>query len=165
MSKGNDFITPQGYARLKSELAQLWEKERPEVVRVVHWAASNGDRSENGDYIYGKKRLRQIDGRVRFLRKRLESVTVVDPALQVVRDQVRFGATVAYEREDGSRKTVTIVGTDEIDPSRGFISADSPIGRALLDKSVGALAPVVTPAGEEELEILKITYPPRPDGK
>ncbi|MBF0247703.1 MAG: transcription elongation factor GreB [Alphaproteobacteria bacterium] len=160
MSGSNDCITPQGFARLNAELKQLWEGERPQVVRTVSWAAGNGDRSENGDYLYGKKRLRQIDGRVRFLRKRLESVTVVDPSRQVERDRVLFGATVRYERENGQVQTVTIVGRDETDPGRGLISMDSPIGRALLKRRVGDLVAVRTPGGEDELEILNISYPP-----
>jgi transcription elongation factor GreB len=154
-----DCITPEGFARLKAELAQLWEIERPEVVRTVHWAASNGDRSENGDYIYGKKRLRQIDGRVRHLRKRLESLTVVNPRYQTDRERIHFGATVRYERENGKVQTVTIIGRDETEPSLGRISADSPIGAALMKKSVGDLVLVTTPGGEEELEILVISYP------
>lgn len=159
MSASTDCITPAGFAALTEELHQLWDVERPEVVRTVSWAAGNGDRSENGDYIYGKKRLRQIDGRVRFLRKRLDAVTVVDPASQTDRDRVLFGATVTFEREDGKVQKVTIVGKDETDPSNGHISMDSPIARALLKKSVGQLAPVMTPGGEDELEILEISYP------
>ena len=159
MSASTDCITPAGFAALTEELHQLWDIERPEVVRTVSWAAGNGDRSENGDYIYGKKRLRQIDGRVRFLRKRLDAVTVVDPASQTDRERVLFGATVKFEREDGKVQTVTIVGKDETDPSNGHISMDSPIARALLKKTVGQLAPVMTPGGEDELEILEISYP------
>ena len=159
MSASTDCITPAGFAALTEELHQLWDIERPEVVRTVSWAAGNGDRSENGDYIYGKKRLRQIDGRVRFLRKRLDAVTVVDPASQTDRERVLFGATVKFEREDGKVQTVTIVGKDETDPSNGHISMDSPIARALLKKTVGQLAPVMTPGGEDELEVLEISYP------
>lgn len=155
-------ITPAGFAALTAELAQLWEVERPEVVRTVHWAASNGDRSENGDYIYGKKRLRQIDGRVRFLRKRLEILNVVNPCYQQDQSTVHFGATVRFERENGKVQTITIVGSDETVPSQGRISVDSPIGRALMDKTVGALVSVQTPGGEDELEVLSISYPPRP---
>ena len=139
MSASTDCITPAGFAALTEELHQLWDIERPEVVRTVSWAAGNGDRSENGDYIYGKKRLRQIDGRVRFLRKRLDAVTVVAPASQTDRERVLFGATVKFEREDGKVQTVTIVGKDETDPSNGHISMDSPIARALLKKTVGQL--------------------------
>jgi len=154
-----DCITPDGYAKLQTELAQLWEVERPEVVRTVYWAATNGDRSENGDYIYGKKRLRQIDARVRFLRKRLESLSVVDPKFQQHRDRVLFGATVSYERENGRVQTVILVGSDETEPSEGRISLDSPIGSALMEKAVGDLVFVQTPGGEEELEITSISYP------
>ena len=157
--KNADCITPAGFQTLRAELHQLWDVERPEVVRTVSWAASNGDRSENGDYIYGKKRLRQIDSRVRYLRKRLEDVTVVDPARQSDRDTVYFGATVKYERENGQTKTVTIVGKDETEPGQGRISMDSPVGRALLKKAVGDLVIVHTPGGEDELEILAIRYP------
>lgn len=159
MAPIKDRITPQGYAALQAELAQLWEVERPEVVRTVYWAATNGDRSENGDYIYGKKRLRQIDGRVRFLRKRLESLSVVDPKFQQDRGRVNFGATVAYERENGNTQTVTLVGSDETRPSSGHISTESPIGSALLEKAVGDMVWVQKPGGEEELEIISISYP------
>ncbi|MCR4376831.1 MAG: transcription elongation factor GreB [Rhodospirillales bacterium] len=156
-----DCITPEGHARLKAELTQLWENERPEVVRTVHWAAGNGDRSENGDYIYGKKRLRQIDSRVRFLRKRLENLSVVDPRFQVDRERIHFGATVRYERANGKIMTVTLIGSDETEPSLGRISTDSPIGAALLHKTVGDLVIVDTPSGEDELKILGISYPER----
>ncbi len=159
MAYYSDCITPTGYATLQDELTELWDKERPDVVRTVSWAAGNGDRSENGDYIYGKKRLREIDRRVRYLRKRLKHLTVVDPADQANRDTVYFGATVRYERENGDERTVTIVGADETDPGRGRISMNSPIGRALMNKTVGALVNVQTPSGEEELEVLGISYP------
>ncbi|MHA1599120.1 MAG: transcription elongation factor GreB [Alphaproteobacteria bacterium] len=159
MADFSDCITPLGFQRLSDELAELWEVERPEVVRTVHWAAGNGDRSENGDYIYGKKRLRQIDGRVRYLRKRLENLTVVDPARQTTRDRVFFGATVRYQREDGAVHTVTIVGKDETEPHIGHISMVSPIGRALMQKAVGAALLVQTPGGDEELLVMEISYP------
>ena len=159
MPRFSDCITPTGFAYLQAELTQLWDKERPEVVRTVHWAAGNGDRSENGDYIFGKKRLREIDRRVRYLRKRLKSLTVVDSSLQANRDQVFFGATVTYERENGVLQTITIVGRDETEPGQGRISMDSPIGRALMNKTVGALVNVQTPGGEEELEVISISYP------
>jgi transcription elongation factor GreB len=161
MPRFTDCITPEGFARLQAELTELWEKERPEVVRTVQWAAGNGDRSENGDYIYGKKRLRQIDSRVRYLRKHLENLTVVDPRQQLNHDQVFFGATVTFERENGAVQTFTIVGKDETDPSRGRISMNSPIGRALMNKTRGALVTVQTPAGDEELEVMEISYPDR----
>lgn len=159
MTTPKDCITPTGFAALNAELTKLWDVERPVVVRTVHWAASNGDRSENGDYIYGKKRLREIDKRVRFLRKRIEEVSVVDPRFQRERDRVAFGATVGYERENGKTMTVTIVGKDEIDPGAGCISSDSPIGLALLGRKVGDLPVVHMPGGEEELEVLSISYP------
>lgn len=155
----NDCITPTGFAALQAELTQLWDQERPEVVCTVYWAASNGDRSENGDYIYGKKRLRQIDGRVRYLRKRIEDVAVVDPCRQTDRTRILFGATVVYGRENGTQQTVTIVGRDETEPAQGRISMDSPIGRALMTRVVGNLVMVHTPAGEEEFEVLSIWYP------
>ena len=161
MPPSTNSITPKGFAKLQAELTQLWEQERPQVVRTVHWAASNGDRSENGDYIYGKKRLRQIDSRVHYLRKRLENLSVVDPRHQKNRDQVFFGATVSYERENGAAQTVTIVGSDETEPSQGRISMDSPIGCALIKKAVGDLVNVQTPGGEEELEVMSISYPDR----
>src|SRR5574338_110750 len=130
---GKNYITPEGYARLKAELKQLVEVERPEVVRTVSWAASNGDRSENGDYLYGKKRLREIDRRIRFLTKRLEIAEVTDPSLHHGHDQVFFGATVTYAEEDtGAERTVTILGIDEADSAQGQVSWISPIARALL---------------------------------
>ncbi len=159
MARFTDCITPAGFADLQAEHTQLWEKERPEVVQTVQWAASNGDRSENGDYIYGKMRLRQIDRRVRYLRKRLQNLTVVDPRHQKNLGQVFFGATVNYERENGTLQTVTIVGKDETEPSLGRISMDSPIGRALMNKAVGDLVNVHMPGGEEEIEVMSISYP------
>lgn len=159
MNGSAEYITPQGFARLKKELDALWEQERPKVVRTVHWAAGNGDRSENGDYIYGKKRLRQIDSRVRFLRKRLETLTVVDPAGQKNRDRVFFGATVTFVSQDRPPRTVTLVGRDEIDTDGGCISMSSPIGRALMGKNIGAFVLVDTPSGEDEIEIVDIRYP------
>jgi transcription elongation factor GreB len=131
-------------------------------VEVVSWAAGLGDRSENADYQYGKRRLRQIDGRVRFLRKRLERAEVVDPALQKKRDQVYFGATVTYAREDDSETTVTIVGMDEADAERGMISWVAPVSRALLGKRVGDVAKLRTPQGTEDIEVVRITYPEAP---
>ncbi len=154
---GKNYITPEGYARLKAELKQLVEAERPEVVRTVSWAASNGDRSENGDYIYGKRRLREIDRRVRFLIKRLESAEVVDARGRDT-DQVFFGATVRVSGRDGERR-LTIVGVDEVDPARGHVSWISPIARALLKAREGDKVVLRTPAGEESLEILEVRYP------
>ena len=150
-----NYITPAGHARLKSELKLLVEVDRPEVVRTVSWAASNGDRSENGDYIYGKRRLREIDHRIRFLMKRLEIAEVVDPH---DRDRVYFGATVTYRDSGGTERTVSIVGTDEVDPSRGRISWISPVARALLRSSEGDVVTLRTPAGAEELEVIAIRY-------
>jgi len=154
---GKNYITGAGFRRLKAELKQLVEAERPEVVKTVAWAASNGDRSENGDYLYGKKRLREIDRRVRYLIKRLESAEVVDAAGRDT-DQVFFGARVRI-RVGGSAKEVTIVGTDEVDPARGHVSWVSPIARALLKAREGDTVLLRSPAGEEQVEILEVSYP------
>lgn len=157
---GKNYITPEGYARLRGELLQLIDDERPKVVEVVHWAASNGDRSENGDYLYGKKRLREIDRRIRFLTKRLEIAEVTDPSLHHGHDQVFFGATVTYAEEDtSSERTVTILGIDEADSAHGQVSWISPIARALLKAREGDVVKLVTPAGVKEVEILKVAYP------
>ncbi|MBO1076805.1 transcription elongation factor GreB [Roseomonas marmotae] len=153
------YMTPSGHAALQDELRQLWSVERPKVVEIVSWAASLGDRSENADYQYGKRRLREIDRRVRFLRKRLENSSVVDPAAQTRRDQVFFGATVTYVREDDSEVTVTIVGADEADAEQGRISWLSPVARALLRGRVGDAVKLRLPGGVEEIEILSISYP------
>jgi transcription elongation factor GreB len=155
---GRNYITPQGHARLKTELLHLLDIERPEVVRIVSWAASNGDRSENGDYLYGKKRLREIDRRIRFLTKRLDLAEVVDPALQHGNDQIFFGATVSYLQSDGVERTVRIVGVDEVDPLRGLISWISPVARALIKAREGDTVALKTPSGPLELEILSVTY-------
>lgn len=154
-----NYITPQGYQRIREELLQLIDNERPEVVRIVHWAASNGDRSENGDYIYGKRRLREIDRRIRFLTKRLDLAEVVDPSLHQGSDQVFFGATVTYLNSAGIEHTITIVGIDELDPLKGKISWVSPVARALTKSREGDVVTLTTPAGEDELEILSVTYP------
>ncbi|MBV8666355.1 MAG: transcription elongation factor GreB [Burkholderiaceae bacterium] len=154
-----NYITPQGYQRIKDELLQLIDVERPEVVRVVHWAASNGDRSENGDYIYGKRRLREIDRRIRFLTKRLDLAEVVDPSLHHGSDQVFFGATVTYENLNGEQHTVTILGIDEADPLKGKISWVAPVARALTKFREGDTVTLQTPMGLEELEILEVSYP------
>ncbi len=154
-----NYMTPQGNARLRAELLQLIDEERPKVVEVVHWAASNGDRSENGDYIYGKKRLREIDRRIRFLTKRLEMAEVTDPAVHYGGDQVFFGATVTYAEESGQERTVTILGIDEADSAHGQVSWISPIARALLKARVGDAVKLVTPAGTQEIEVLRVTYP------
>ncbi len=154
-----NYITPAGYQRIKDELLQLIDVERPEVVKVVHWAASNGDRSENGDYIYGKRRLRQIDGRIRFLTKRMDAAEVVDPTVHHGNDQVFFGATVRYANAAGDEHTVTIVGIDELDPLNGKISWVSPVARALTRAREGDLVTLQTPLGPEELEVLGVDYP------
>ena len=154
-----NYVTPSGYARLKAELRQLVELERPEVVKTVSWAASNGDRSENGDYIYGKRRLREIDRRVRFLIKRLEAAEVVDVTGRNT-DQVFFGATVTVQARNASRRTVTIVGVDEVEPARGRVSWISPVARALLKAREGDVVTLRSPAGVEELEILEVRYDP-----
>jgi len=153
-----NYITPGGYRRLKEELEQLWKVERPELVKTVTWAASNGDRSENGDYIYGKKRLREIDRRVRFLRKRLEQAEVVDPAQRGECDQVFFGATVTVCDDNKNKSTYSIVGVDEADAGSGLISWVSPLARTLLKLCEGEVAALRTPAGIQELEILSVTY-------
>lgn len=152
-----NYITPAGYARLQAELRALVERERPEVVRTVSWAASNGDRSENGDYIYGKRRLREIDRRVRYLIKRLENAEVVNSRGRVG-DRVFFGATVDYADRKGGEHTISIVGLDEVDPSRGRISWISPVAKALLKAQVGDAVLLRTPGGVEELEVLDIRY-------
>lgn len=153
-----NYMTPQGFARMREELMTLMRKERPEVVQVVSWAAANGDRSENGDYLYGKKRLREIDRRIRFLSKRLERSEVVDPARRPKTDQVFFGATVAYANSRNEERTVKIVGVDEVDPAKGHVSWISPIARAVLRAHEGDVVKMRTPAGEEEIEILKVVY-------
>jgi transcription elongation factor GreB len=154
-----NYITPQGYQRIREELLQLIDVERPEVVRVVHWAASNGDRSENGDYIYGKRRLREIDRRIRFLTKRLDLAEVVDPSVHHGSHQVFFGATVTYVNAAGEEQTISIVGIDELDPLNGKISWVSPVARALTKAKEGDVITLRTPAGDDELEILRVTYP------
>ena len=157
-----NYITPAGHARMKAELLQLLDVERPEVVRIVSWAASNGDRSENGDYLYGKKRLREIDRRIRFLTRRLDRTEVVDPLQQAGNDQVFFGATVNYLQSDGVERTVTIVGVDEVDPLNGRISWISPVAKALIKAREGDTVTLMTPAGRLGLEILEVRYAPAP---
>jgi transcription elongation factor GreB len=154
-----NYITPAGHQRIKDELLHLIDVERPEVVRIVSWAAGNGDRSENGDYIYGKRRLREIDRRIRFLTKRLDIAEVVDPSLHHGHDQVFFGATVSYETHTGEKHVVTIVGIDEIDPLHGKISWISPVARALTKAHEGDSVMLQTPGGMEELSILGVQYP------
>ncbi len=153
-----NYITPAGYARLKRELTRLLDIERPELVKVISWAASNGDRSENGDYIYGKKRLREIDRRIHHLGRRLDFAEVVDPAARGVTDRIFFGATVTYANRAGVERTVTIVGVDEVDPTRGHVSWISPVARALLKRAAGDTATLATPAGVEEIEIVDVRY-------
>lgn len=153
-----NYITPAGYQRLKDELDQLWKVERPALVQTITWAASNGDRSENGDYIYGKKRLREIDRRIRFLSKRLENSAVVDPAQRKDCDQVFFGATVTVSRQDGTESTYSIVGVDEADPGRGLISWVSPLARALLKARVDDVVLLRIHGGVEELVVLEVAY-------
>lgn len=154
-----NYLTPGGYKGLRDELAQLMNEERPAMVQIVSWAASNGDRSENGDYLYGKKRLREIDRRMRFLTKRLELAEVVDPVLQTNRDHVFFGATVLYANQVGEEQRVTIVGVDEAEPLQGRISWISPVARALTKAKLGDTVTLRTPGGIEELDILDISYP------
>ncbi|MGE8703463.1 MAG: transcription elongation factor GreB [Achromobacter sp.] len=153
-----NYMTPEGYERLRAELTQLMNVERPAVVQVVSWAASNGDRSENGDYLYGKKRLREIDRRMRFLTKRLDIAEVVDPTAQPNRDQAFFGATVVYVDKAGEEHTVTIVGVDEAEPLAGKISWISPVARALIKAREGDTVVLRTPAGIDELDILEVSY-------
>ncbi|HUL91250.1 MAG TPA: transcription elongation factor GreB [Burkholderiales bacterium] len=152
-----NYITPAGHARLTAELKFLVERERPELIKTVSWAAANGDRSENADYLYGKKRLREIERRIRFLMKRLEAAEVVDPRDQD-QDRVFFGATVTYSDASGKEHTVSIVGTDEVDPARGRVSWVSPVARALLKAREGDTVTLQTPGGEERLEVLEIRY-------
>lgn len=158
MADRPNYITPEGLQNLKDEKHQLWSIERPKVVKVVTWAAGNGDRSENADYQYGKKRLREIDRRVRFLTKRIEAAQVVNPQEQTNREQVFFGATVVYENDREEEVSVRIVGEDEVDSTKCLISWISPVARALIKGRVGDLVTVRTPKGEEELEILEIRY-------
>ena len=154
-----NYLTPAGYKGLRDELAYLMTEDRPAMVKIVSWAASNGDRSENGDYLYGKKRLREIDRRMRFLTKRLELAEIVDPALQTNRDQVFFGATVLYANQHGQEQQVTIVGVDEAEPLQGRISWVSPVARALTKAKTGDTVTLRTPGGIDELDILEINYP------
>jgi transcription elongation factor GreB len=154
-----NYMTPEGHRRMKEELLRLIDVDRPEVVRVVSWAASNGDRSENGDYIYGKRRLREIDRRIRFLTKRLDLAVVVDPSVHHGSDQIFFGATVTYENQAGEEHTVTIVGIDELDPLNGKISWISPVARALTKAREGDAVTLRTPSGVDELTILEVSYP------
>ena len=153
-----NYMTPGGFSVLQEELNRLYRDERPKVVEIVTWAAGNGDRSENGDYIYGKKRLREIDRRLRYLTKRLENAEVVDPRKQQGLEKVFFGATVAYMREDGKEHTVTLVGPDEADLSKGKISWLSPVARALMKSQAGDMVEMRAASGSETLEVLSVSY-------
>jgi transcription elongation factor GreB len=155
---GKNYVTPAGFRKLEEELHNLSRIERPKVVEIVSWAAGNGDRSENGDYIYGKKRLREIDRRIRYLMKRHESAQVVDPALQKNHDQVFFGATVTYADAKGAEHTVKIVGVDEADLDKGLVSWISPIAKALLKAGTGDTVKLRTPGGDEQIEVINIRY-------
>ena len=157
-----NYLTPEGYKRLREELMTLLDVERPKIVEVVSWAAKNGDRSENGDYLYGKKRLREIDRRIRFLTKRLDIAEVADPSVHHGSDQVFFGATVTYENTRGEERTITIKGIDETDNLQGEVSWVSPIARALLKARVGDEVSLMTPGGLERLEVVDVTYPSSP---
>ncbi len=152
-----NYITPAGFDKLRSELQDLMRVKRPEVVKVVSWAAGNGDRSENGDYIYGKRKLREIDKRIRFLTKRMEAAEVVDPSKQNS-DKVLFGATVTVENENGKKISYRIVGIDESEPEKKFVSWISPIAKALLGSKVGDIIQFRSPKGEDELQVVEITY-------
>ena len=164
MSEPINYITPEGYARLKAEFDQLYKVERPKVVSDVAWAASNGDRSENADYIYGKRRLRQIDSRLKFLMKRMDLAEVVDPARQQGLDKIFFGAWVTlYSMRHDREQRFRIVGQDELDPGKGYISWISPLARALMKKGEGDSVRVETPGGEEEYEVLAVRYSPPED--
>jgi transcription elongation factor GreB len=154
-----NYMTPAGYRRLHGELMTLLDVERPKTVEVVSWAAKNGDRSENGDYLYGKKRLREIDRRIRFLTRRLDQAEVADPSVHHGSDQVFFGATVTYANARGEARTVTIKGIDESDSLAGEVSWISPIARALLKAREGEEVRLVTPGGVETIEVLKVRYP------
>ncbi len=157
-----NYMTPAGYARLRAEFMQLLDVERPKIVETVSWAAKNGDRSENGDYLYGKKRLREIDRRLRFLTKRLDIAEVADPSLHHGNEQIFFGATVTYANSKGEARTITIKGIDEADSLAGEVSWISPIARALLKAREGDEVQLMTPGGIERLEILEVSYPAPP---
>jgi transcription elongation factor GreB len=154
-----NYMTPGGYARLKAELLDLIDRERPKVVEVVHWAAGNGDRSENGDYLYGKKKLREIDRRIRFLTRRLEIASITDPSVHVGSDQVFFGAHVRYEDADGAAGEVMILGVDEADSAKGEVSWVAPVARALLGCRVGDVVHFERPSGAADLEVIAVNYP------
>ena len=154
-----NYITPQGYAQLRAELFELMDVDRPKIVEIVHWAASNGDRSENGDYIYGKRRLREIDKRIRFLTKRLEIAVVSDPSIHHGGEQIFFGATVTYVDESDLETTITILGIDEADSLKKQVTWISPIAKALIKAKLGDVVKLQTPMGTQEIEILSVSYP------
>jgi transcription elongation factor GreB len=154
-----NYITPAGFAKLRAEYDHLFGTERPRIVEVVSWAAGNGDRSENGDYLYGRKRMREIDGQLRRLSKKMKDAKIVDPKAQPDKSRVYFGATVTIADEDDNQRTLTIVGNDEADAGAGHVGWGSPIARALRGAAVGDLRRVILPAGEKEYEILTIAYP------
>ena len=156
---GKNYITPQGYAALRAELLTLMDEERPQVVEIVHWAASNGDRSENGDYLYGKKRLREIDRRIRFLTQRLEIAEITEPSVHFGNDQIFFGATVTYVDDVGAERTVTITGIDEANSALGEVSWVSPIARTLLKAREGDELKLVMPERVAVIEVIKVRYP------
>jgi len=158
-SGGKNYITPQGYAILRAELLTLMDEERPKVVEIVHWAASNGDRSENGDYLYGKKRLREIDRRIRFLTQRLEIAEITEPSVHFGNDQIFFGATVTYVDDVGAERTVTITGIDEANSALGEVSWVSPIARTLLKAREGDELKLVMPERVAAIEVIKVRYP------
>jgi transcription elongation factor GreB len=158
-SGAKNYLTPAGYARLRAELLALLDDERPKIVEIVSWATKNGDRSENGDYLYGKKRLREIDRRIRFLTKRLDIAEVADPAVHFGHDQVFFGATVTYVNQRDEQRTITIKGIDEVDNLAGEVSWVSPIARALLKARVGDEVQLMTPGGLEQIEVIAVAYP------
>jgi transcription elongation factor GreB len=155
---GKNYISPKGFSALRHEYDQLFSVERPTIVETISWAAGNGDRSENGDYLYGKKRLREIDKRMRWLSKRMKSAVVVDGLAQPNKDQAFFGATVTYADDDDVHRTITIVGQDEMDASTGKVSWISPVARALMKARVGDVVSVQTPRGLQSLEIITIEY-------
>jgi transcription elongation factor GreB len=159
MADKPNYITPAGYRRLREEYEQLYGSERPKVVETISWAAGNGDRSENGDYIYGRKRLREIDRRLGWLSKRMAAATVLDPARQPDRERVYFGATVTLADEEDNERVVTLVGEDEADAGAGRISWNSPVARAIRGAAIGDLRRVALPGGEKELEVVGIDYP------
>ena len=154
------FITPEGYARIRAEYDELFGSERPKLVETIAWAAANGDRSENGDYIYGRRRLRELDRRLSYLSRIMKAAKVVDPAAQTTRDQVRFGATVELADEDDNRRSVTVVGDDEADAAAGRIGWSAPLARALIGARVGDERIVRLPSGEKSYEVIEISYPP-----